>query len=300
MVIPSSSGFAELTAALANTIRLAIVCAGCMLSGAARGEGIDTEHIFGFLIGSDVGDVGEREFQSQTTGRFGKGAGRYRVGEQELELELVPAKNFRIELGTSLTGHDIAGVAGLDDRRQLTWQGASLDLRYRLLDRAIAPFGMTLSVQNEVGRIDDASGTSARQYGTALTLAFDREVVPDLAIVALNLSYQPEWTRFAATGETERDATVGAAFAVMAQLQPGILLGGEARYLRRYDGFGLNVLAGQALLVGPTAYFQLSSRSRLTASWSTQAWGRVTGAPAALDLVNFEHHEARLVFGVNF
>jgi hypothetical protein len=86
----------------------------------------------------------------------------------------------------------------------------------------------------------------------------------------------------------------------MAQFRPGVFLGAEARYLRRYEGIGLQELAGQALFIGPTAYFQLSERSRLTASWSAQAWGRPAGPNAALDLVNFERHQARLVFGVNF
>jgi hypothetical protein len=271
-----------------------------LLAGATHAEGIDTEHIFGFVIGTDVGDVGEREFQSQTTGRFDKGSGRYRVGEQELELELVPVENFRIELGTAFVGHDIGGVPGIDDHRQLTWQGASLDLRYRLLAREAAPFGMTFAVQSEASRVDDTTGAPAQQYGTSFTLAFDREVVPGLAVAALNLSYQPEWTRLAGPADVERDATVGAAFAVMAQFRPGILLGGEARYFRRYDGFGLDALSGQALFIGPSAYIQLSERSRLTMSWSTQAWGRASGTPAGLDLVNFEHHQARLVFGLNF
>jgi hypothetical protein len=44
----------------------------------------------------------------------------------------------------------------------------------------------------------------------------------------------------------------------------------------------------------------LSPRSRLTAAWSVQAWGRPAGSGAALDLVNFERHRARLIFGVNF
>jgi hypothetical protein len=86
----------------------------------------------------------------------------------------------------------------------------------------------------------------------------------------------------------------------MAQLRPGFLLGGEARYMRKYEGIGLDELAGQALFVGPTAYFQLSKRSRLTASWSVQAWGRPAGSAASLDPVNFERHQARLIFGVNF
>jgi hypothetical protein len=83
-------------------------------------------------------------------------------------------------------------------------------------------------------------------------------------------------------------------------LRPGFLLGGEARYLRKYEGIGLEEFSGHALFIGPTAYFQLSERSRLTASWSVQAWGRPAGSGATLDLVNFERHQARLVFGLNF
>ena len=82
--------------------------------------------------------------------------------------------------------------------------------------------------------------------------------------------------------------------------RPGVLLGGEVRYFRKYEGIGLEELAGDALFVGPTAYFQLSERARLTASWSFQAWGRPAGSGAALDLINFERQQARVIFGLNF
>lgn len=286
--------------AAAKAFRVVLVSAFALLPMATHGEGIDTEHIFGFMIGSDVGNAGEREFQSQITGRFAKTGGVYRAGDQEFELEFVPFRDFRIEIGTAFAGYDIRGVSGIDDRRQLAWQGGSLDLRYRLLDRATAPFGMTFALQNEVGRFDDVSGAPARQYGAALTLAVDREIVPDLAVAALNLSYQPEWTRVIRTDDLEREVTLGIDVAVMAQLRPEILLGGEARYMRRYDGLGLDALSGQALFVGPTVYIKLSERARLTAAWSMQAWGRSADRSAALDLVNFERYQARMVFGVNF
>jgi hypothetical protein len=256
--------------------------------------------LFGFMIGTDVGNVGEREFQSQSTGRFGKNGGNYRAFGQELELEFVPVKNFRIEMGSTFAAHAISGVPAIDGRRQLSWQGVSVDFRYRFMDRDAAPFGLTLAMETHADRIDETTAARVRNYGTGLTLALDRELVPNLAVAAFNLIYQPEWTRFVGTGAADQEATIGAAFGVMAQIRPGILLGGEARYLRKYEGIGLEEFAGQALLIGPTAYFQLSERSRLTASWSVQAWGRPAGSNAALDLVNFERHQARLVFGVNF
>src|ERR1700716_1051750 len=96
----------------AKAIWVASVCIAALLPIGGHAEGIDTEHIFAFMIGTDVGSIGEREFQSQTTGRFSKAGGNYRAINQELELEVVPAKNFRIELGSGFASHDINGLAG--------------------------------------------------------------------------------------------------------------------------------------------------------------------------------------------
>jgi hypothetical protein len=282
------------------TFRTAIVCFSTLVPACVYAEGIDTEHLFGFMIGTDVGTVGEHEFQSQTTGRFSRSGGSYRAINQELELEFVPVDNFRIEIGSVFAAHDINGIAGFENRSQLAWQGVSLDLRYKFLDRGTTPFGLTFAVENHVGRIDESTAAAVRNYGTELTLAFDRELVPNFVVAALNLTYQPEWTRFLGTGAAEQESTVGASLGVMTQLRPGLFVGGEARYLRKYEGIGLDGFMGEALFVGPTAYFQLSERSRLTATWSLQAWGRSARSSSALDLVDFERHQARLVFGVNF
>jgi hypothetical protein len=285
----------------AKAFRAAIVCLSALLANGLHAEGIDTEHLFGFMIGTDVGSTGEREFQSQTTGRFSKSGGRYRAINQELELEFVPARNFRIEMGTSFASHDINGVPDFEDRRQLAWQGVSVDFRYRFLDRDTGPFGLTVDVETHADRIDESTAAVVRNYGTGLALAFDRELVPDFSVAALNLIYQPEWTRFVVgSGAAEQESTIGAAFAVMAQMRPNFFVGGEARYLRKYEGIGLQEFAGHALFVGPTAYFKLSESSRLTLAWSFQAWGRSAQSMPALDLIDFERHQARLVFGVNF
>jgi hypothetical protein len=266
----------------------------------AKREGIDTEHIYGFMIGSDVGDPGEREFQTTMTGRFSKQAGNYQALDQELELEFVPIKNFRIEIGTTFAAYDIFSVPALANLNQAGWQGATLDLRYKFLDRGTAPFGLTVAVESHGGRFDEISGLSARNYGTELTLVLERDLIPNLALATFNLSYQPEWTHLAGVPGGQQDSTLAAALGVMARLGPGLLLGGEARYFRQYEGIGLDQLAGEAFFVGPTAYFQLSERARLTASWSFQAWGRPAGSSVSLDLVNFERQQARLVFGLNF
>jgi hypothetical protein len=284
----------------AAAFRPAILVCLMLFPAWLHAEDIDTEHLYAFTIGSDVGSLGEREFQSQTTGRFSKAAGSYRAIDQEAELEFVPANNFRIEVGSSFLYYDIKGVPGLEDRSQLDWQGASLDLRYRMLDRRTAPIGVTFAVETQARQVDELTGAFARNYATELTLALERDLIPDRVVAAFNLLYEPEWTRFPATGLTEQESTGGVAVALMARVRPDFLIGGEARYLRKYEGIGLENLVGQAFFVGPTAYWQLSERSRLTLGWSAQVWGRPIAPSATLDLVNFERNQARLIFGFNF
>ena len=275
-----------------------LACAMLLPLPAAALE-IDTEHLFGFMIGSDIGEVGDREFETRGGARLSRNGGHYRAFGQEFELELTPAPNFRVELGTSFAAHDIGGVAGLADVRQAGWQGASVDLRYRFLERERHGFGFTVAVEAEMSRLADGSGQHARGHGSGVTLAFDRELVPGYLVAALNLSYRPEWTRLAGAAAVDREATVGIAGALMAQWRPGVYLGAEARYLRAYEGIGLQEFSGDALFVGPTAYLQLTPGTRLTAAWSTQLWGR-DGGGGPLNLAGFERHHARLIYGANF
>src|SRR5512147_1770433 len=161
----------------AKTFQAAVVSLATLLPTCVHAEGIDTEHLFGFMIGADVGNLGEREFQSDTTGSFGKNGGRYRAIGQEFELEFVPMRNLRVEVGSTFVSHLISGVPGLDDQRRLSWQGASLDLRYRFLDRETALFGLTFAAEAHAHRVDETTAETVRSFGTEFRLAFDRELV---------------------------------------------------------------------------------------------------------------------------
>jgi hypothetical protein len=100
---------------------LLIVVSGTLLPLGGHAEEIDTEHLFGFVIGSDVGETGEREFQNLITGRFAKNTGRYRALADATELEFVPVKNFRVEFAAVAASYDISGVAGFDDLKAFPW-----------------------------------------------------------------------------------------------------------------------------------------------------------------------------------
>jgi hypothetical protein len=266
----------------------------------ARTETIETEHLFGFTIGSDVGEVGEREIEGTVTGRFAKQTGSYNAASGTLSAEFVPLPNLRTEFTGALVSYDIAGVSGLADQRYTAFGGLSADIRYRVLDRATAPFGFAIGAEPHWGRADDVTGEPVNQYGVDFVAAADWEVIPDRVVAAFNLLYQPETMRSKVTGTWSQESTAGVAFAVMAQVHSGILVGGEARYLRKYDGFGLDTFAGQGFFIGPTVYFKLSERAWITAAWSAQVAGQATASVGSLDLVNFERRQARLLFGVNF
>ena len=79
-----------------------------------------------------------------------------------------------------------------------------------------------------------------------------------------------------------------------------MFLGGELRYLRRYEGVDLAVLAGQALFLGPTLAVNVTDRLMLIAAYSTQIAGRQAGMSGPLDLENFERHRAKLKAVVSF
>jgi hypothetical protein len=74
----------------------------------------------------------------------------------------------------------------------------------------------------------------------------------------------------------------------------------EARYMRSYDGLGLDTFMGHALFIGPTLYAKFAECCWVSAAWSAQVSGRAVNEGGALDLTNFERHQARLRFGYNF
>jgi hypothetical protein len=140
----------------------------------------------------------------------------------------------------------------------------------------------------------------AGHYGAEIQLLADRELQPDRLVGAINLLFANDRTHLIASDGIEHESLVGGGAALAAQIMPGLSLGGEARYLRDYSGSALNVFAGQALYIGPTVYARLAGNAFVSAAWNFQVWGFAPAAPGALDLVNFERHQVKLRFGVEF
>jgi hypothetical protein len=261
---------------------------------------VDTEHMFGFTEGTDIGAKGERELETDSTGRFGRLGGSYNNAATAMEAKYSLSDRFRLSAVATVAYYDISGVNGLDDRRQGALQSVSFDARYRLFDREHAPFGLTISVEPHWGFADDASGAPADQQRADFRVFADRELIADRLFAALNVGYEPAQTRIHASGETFRDSTLGIAAALAMQVMPNVFVGTEVRSLRHYEGLGLNSFAGQALYIGPTLYATFGQGYFLSAAWNVQVWGAVAASSGALDLVNFERHQVKLRLGVTF
>jgi hypothetical protein len=290
-------------------IQLTVLCLGLLvgpLSHAAAGEGdrgdekdrVDTEFIFGFTAGADVGEVGERELEHQTNAQWGKCCGTYGALADQLRYETSPVPNFRFEIGAPIAYYNISGINGFEDRNQAAFNGITTEFRYRLLNRDSAPFSLTLSAEPRWSRTDEISGARVDNYGGELTLVLDKELVKDRLFAALNLVYDPEISR--SPGGWERDSILALTTSVTTQVKPGVFVGAEVRYLRRYDGIDLDSLAGQALFLGPTAFIRLSRSLAISGAWSVQLTGHATAVPGALDLTSFTRQQALLRVEYNF
>jgi len=278
---------------------LAPIVLALMSVGAFAGE-IDTEHLFAFAVGTDIGEVGDKELEGGTLARFAKRTGSYGASSSTLEAEFTPLEDFRLSFGPALARYDIAGVAGLDDRHQWAFEGASLEMRYRLLRREGSSFGLAINAEPHWERVDEISGAPVDRTGVALLLAIDKELAANTIAVA-NLLYDPEVIRSRATGAWSREAVLGIAAGVMVQIHPsGFFVGGEARYLRRYEALSFEAFAGHALFVGPSMFATLSERCWISAGWGFQLAGHAVGELGPLDLTNFERQQAIFKFGVNF
>jgi hypothetical protein len=262
---------------------------------------IDSEHIFGITEGSDVGDKGESELEVEPFGRFGKRGGSYAATSTALSYKYTPLENFRIAPILSFASHNISSVPGLAEvSHQWRLEGFGGEIRYRLLDRERAPFGLTLSVVPGRSRIDETSGQPVEQYGLDFAALLDRELVPGQLFAALNLIYEPSWTRLRLTREWERESTVGLGAALSGPIASGVFVSMEARYFRKYEGIGLDTFVGEALFVGPGLYVKLPNHWFASAAWNLQVAGRAVGEPGSLALTNFERHEVRLRVGTGF
>lgn len=251
----------------------------------------DTEHIFGFTEGADVGLKGDRELESTFTGRFGK-PGHYAAFENETALRYLWADGLRTSLTLLTAAHDMHGVPAESDIRAVALSGVGGEFRWLALARESAPFALTFSIEPQWRRLDGVSGQRQEAAALPLIALVDVAILPDRVFAAFNASYTPTFARipggFAAQSAREVSAAISAA------LRPDVFVGAEVRHLSVYEGAFLNLPQGSAVFVGPSLFMALPQEIALKLAWSAQINGHPTTPGARLNLVDFERHQARL------
>ncbi|OPF90015.1 hypothetical protein CKO39_02240 [Rhodopseudomonas palustris] len=262
-------------------------------------DDVDTEHIFGFSMGSDIGKKGEIELEIENVGRFGRRFGSYTGVGVLSQFKFTLTDNFRVAPGISFASTQISGVPGMIDNRRNAIAGASMEFRYKVLDRDEMPFGLTLHAAPGWNRVDELTGFDAQIYGTEFAALMDKELIHGKLFAAFNLWYSGGASRDLANAWSH-DSEFAVQGALSYKLNPTLILGVEARYVRAYEGLGLDRFSGDAVYVGPTFSAHLTEKIGLSGTWSTQVAGQACNDPRHLDLDDFERHQAMLRFNYLF
>jgi opacity protein-like surface antigen len=272
---------------------------GLIQNAQATDAQIDTERLFSFNLGSDIGEVGQKEIQASLTGALGRDSGLYAALANELSFQYTPLDNLQVSLSIEGTAHQVENVIGIEDRRAVAFGGLSASLGYRLLDRATRGIGVTLYAEPHWTLVDEDTGSPTQGFDAAFTIAIDKEFIPGKVIGVFNLLYQPETAR-SSDGTWLSGATAELSAGVTFKLTDNLFGGLEMQYLRKYDALDFQAYSGQAFFVGPSISLNLTKQSWLTAGWNVQVVGRASGTDGRLDLANFSHNLIRAGWGLEF
>ena len=264
---------------------------------------IETENLFGFTEGTDIGQPGEKEIGWESVGNFNKRMGNYKTWEHKLELGYTATENIHLELGILGVSAAITNVPGLEDRHVNAFSGLSGELKWLIVNRGPgAPIGLALAVEPEWSRIDDGDGTRVRKYAVETTLMADAELVPDRLYLGANVVYEPEVIHSFVDGTTAHESSLTFRTALSYRILPWLAVGPEFQHVRAYDmGIGLNHYVGYANFVGPSIYVAFSPRATLTFSWGRQVSGKSIEEPdLKLNLVDFSRDIGRIKANFEF
>jgi hypothetical protein len=264
------------------------------------------EHPFGYSYTAETEEPGETELSLWATDRRGKGEGHYDAQDYRLEIERGLTDRFQTSVYVNLVSHHVRGLAPELDpvKRNLAFQGASLEFKYRLLDQA--PHGIALALYVEPGwsRIRSIEGAKGTEYELEFKIIASKSL--GRLLWAGNLTFEPEWEleRDTSAGaivdhhwatELKLEATTGLAYRLSPQWSAGV----EARYASVYPNWthGLHREA-YAVSAGPTIAFNAGEFSA-----SLAYLPQLFGGPSpngARTFGEFEKREIRLRLSKGF
>lgn len=266
---------------------------------AQAGHGIESENLFGFTLGSDIDGPGSRSVAVEVAGRLGARSGRYAAFGTKLEFAYGATGQLAVA-GSVLGGwRTSANVPGQADLNALAFDGVGGELRWRFLERGVAPVGVTLHIEPSLRVTDERTGERGLGFAFENRLIVDGALVPDKLFAAANLIYDIEAFRPKGAGQ-ERASTSGLSGALSWQVRPGLFLGVDLRYLRAHEGLALERFRGWAVFAGPTLFWHVGESTWISASYAFQVAGREQGVSNTYDLGNFPRQMLKFKLGMEF
>lgn len=276
--------------------------------------------IFGFSSGSDVATVGSVGLGFEIAPAFETRSGKFasHEGKAQIGIGLLPC----VEIGPSIIGNrEVTKAFQAIDEETSSFFGAGLEMKLKLLGRAQHGFGLTLVAEPTFGRVrertrgeaDDGTGTLVPfrrsrhfdEWGLASKVLVDTVLVPDRVFLAFNLAHEASWPDVTPNDDS---STLIASAAVSLRVTDSFYGGIEARYLKAYKSAWFDRPQGDAWFLGPTFLWAIGDNITLSGTWSTQISGKASPNPmetgqyasGRLNLIDFNHHEAKAKLGIAF
>jgi hypothetical protein len=285
---------------IVSPCRAAVIAAALMLPSLAQAQdaedsasgSVDTEHIFGFTEGSDIGEKGEKEVDHSSYVFLGK-QGSFVAIVNETDFRYGVDNGFRASLNLLTDYHGVYNSPGIPNREEFAFSGLSSELDWALLERDKAPFGLTLSFTPQWRRLDDTSGAPQESFAFPIQLLADVALSPNKWFAAVNLNYAPVFIQNPGFWTTSQPTEISAATS-LGIFSDIVFIGGEIRHItQNQHGF----FSEHALFVGPSVYLKIGENANVKVAWSAQIPDETTGK---IDIVNYERHQLRLQFAMGF
>jgi hypothetical protein len=270
---------------------------------AADVPGVPGDEIFGFTTPTDPGNKGDAQYFNENDGRVSKRDGSYRALNSKYALGYTFADNWWIGGAFFAAYNRTSNVTGLPDVSGLNFDGLSIELLHRILERSLGnPFAITLSVEPRWGRVDGVSGLSSNNVGSTFKFFIDAPVIAEKLYWAGNLQYTLTRADDPFTpGQSLRSSQLLISSALTWQLSPSLFAGAEARYFTVSDNYTLSHETDRALYVGPTMLWKATDKVAINVTYQPQVYGRSTASPGrSLDLDAFERAQFRAKLVVGF
>ena len=288
---------------------------GMMLLLGVRSVARADEALFGYVYTTDPMPKGHWEYEQWNTLRAGKAEGSYTAFDLLNEFEFGFTDNFTASAYIHSSYLNQKGVPDsedpssyLHDRGAFDVNGASIEMRYRVLSPYKDPIGLSLYLEPEISARDPEEGDpDISERAVELKLIVQKNYLDDRLVLAANAMLEPEWERNHGSPEKEftMEYTAGASYRFAKAWSTGV----EARNSRLFANQDFGRETDSAWFLGPNLHYGARSWwTTLTLLPQIAGHPRVLGLDAngstvrdaSRELGKHEKLEVRLRFGVDF